>query len=398
MTEFPALADLLQRALDHQGVAAAPHPDSLRDWLWLADQLEGMAWAPATLHTPSFPGEEPPPSFIEAEPETSAANMPPPPASPVPGGPPAPWLPTPFPADPPAPQRPSEQLARLTDPNLLPDEVSLAEALPLQLTELPLLPRPERLLKAMKPLLQKRSHPRWQVLDEERSAVSSHERGMPWPEFRPRKVPLLALRIVLDAGLPMLVWDPLARELQRVLASSQAFARVDLVRLDLAGLPTRLRGGVADAEPIATLLLSDTAGAQWWDGALLTWLRNQGTAQPLLVLHLLPPRYWEATALQRAEAVTLLYRVALAGNQRYEFLRPLPYPWEEAQAHHQPAVPTLPVPVISLDHRELASWAALVIGEGRARCSGRLIPLQAPAAPAPAPGESLASPEAAIER
>jgi hypothetical protein len=89
-------------------------------------------------------------------------------------------------------------MARLTDPNLLPDEASVADALPLQVTELPMLRSPDLLLKALKPLLQKRPHPRWRVLDEERSAESSHERGMPWPEFRPRKVPMVALQIVLD--------------------------------------------------------------------------------------------------------------------------------------------------------------------------------------------------------
>jgi formylglycine-generating enzyme required for sulfatase activity len=381
VTKFSSLEALLQGALDSKHPAGAPHPAMLRDWFWLADQLADVplpisrplasslqvtdvSQVLETLQVSELLGPEQSPSDLKQQPTTYPSQ-----ASP------ALSLPTAFPVTPDPVAPPVERLARLTDPHLLPDEASAADAIPLRLRELPLIPNPGLVLKAMKPLLEKRAHPRWLVLDEEQSAVRSHEYGLPWPVFRQRRVPLISLRIVLDAGLPMMLWEPLARELQRVLASSQAFARVSFVKLDRLCLAARPLESPTDVERTATILLSDTAGEHWWDGSLLPWLQSHSQHHPLAVVHLLPSRYWEATALQIADAVTIFNRVALAGNTKYESLYFSSSPWEEELSATSGRQLTLSVPVISFDHHELLSWASLVTGDPRFSCTGRLFSL-----------------------
>jgi formylglycine-generating enzyme required for sulfatase activity len=389
VADHEALHKLLDWRMGLDGPDADP-PDSreIRDWLWLSAQLDGvqLPWLYTNKVRTTKASEEDEPS----QPETTHASIPASSPDPKPEvrapAPPDPHLATPFPADPPAPEAAADPVARLLADNLLPDDAEVAEALqrrqggvPLRVRQLALLPYPLQILQALRPLLRRRPHPHWRVLDEELSAAKSAEMGLAWPVFRPRKVPMVALRLVLDGGVSMAVWEPLAQELQRVLASSQAFHRVDLQRLTPPDLPTRLLASEADDGTTVTLLLSDTAGRHWWDGSILPWLRTMANQQPLVVLHTLPLRYWESTALQRAPALTLKNCEPLAANNRYQPLLPLRDPWDDPGATDSlpPAGGTC-LPVISLDRRELGPWAALVMGEAWARCAGRVLPVAEP--------------------
>ena len=389
MADHEALQKLLEWRMGLAGPDADPLDSrEIRDWLWLSAQLDGvqLPWQYTIKVRTTKASEEGQPSH----PETTHASTPfsspdPRPEVRAPASP-DPHLATPFPADPPAPEAAADPVARLLADNLLPDGAEVAEALqrrqggvPLRVRQLALLPYPLQILQALRPLLRRRPHPHWRVLDEERSAAMSAEMGLAWPVFRPRRVPMVAVRLVLDGGVSMAVWEPLAQELQRVLASSQAFNRVDLQRLTPPDLPTRLLASGADDGTTVTLLLSDTAGRHWWDGSILPWLQTMANQQPLVVLHTLPLRYWESTALQRAPALTLRNDEPLAANSRYQPLLPLRDPWDdpgEPNSWPQPGGTCLPV--ISLDRRELGPWAALVMGEAYARCAGRVLPVAEP--------------------
>jgi formylglycine-generating enzyme required for sulfatase activity len=385
VADHEALHKLLEWRMGLDGPDADP-PDSreIRDWLWLSAQLDGvqLPWQYINKVRSTKASEEDEPSHPETTHASTPASSPDPRPEVRAPDPPDPHLATPFPADPPAPEAATDPVARLLADNLLPDDAEVAEALqrrqggvPLRVRQLALLPYPLQILQALRPLLRRRPHPHWRVLDEERSAAKSAEMGLAWPVFRPRRVPMVAMRLVLDGGVSMAVWEPLAQELQRVLASSQAFHRVDLQRLTPPDLPTRLLASEADDGTTVTLLLSDTAGRHWWDGSILPWLQTMANQQPLVVLHTLPLRYWESTALQRAPALTLKNCEPLAANNRYQPLLPLRDPWDDPGATDSlpPAGGTC-LPVISLDRRELGPWAAMVMGEAYARCAGRVLP------------------------
>ena len=389
MADREALLKLLEWRMGLAGPDANPLDSrEIRDWLWLSAQLDGvhLPWLYTNTGRVTKPREEDqfsPLEITQASTDAIGADPRPEVRSSALADP---HLATPFPADPPAPEAAAETVARLLADNLLPDDAEVDEALerrqggvPLRVRQLALLPYPQQILQALRPLLRRRPHPHWRVLDEERSAAKSAEMGLAWPVFRPRRVPMVAVRLVLDGGVSMAVWEPLAQELQRVLASSQAFHRVDLQRLTPPDLPARLPASGADDGTTVILLLSDTAGHHWWNGSILQWLQAMAHQQPLVVLHTLPLRYWESTALQRAPALTLKNGDPLAANSRYQALLPLRDPWDDpGAADSLPPAGSICLPVISLDRRELGPWAALVMGEAWARCAGRVLPAADP--------------------
>jgi hypothetical protein len=300
-----------------------------------------------------------------------------------------------------------EAAARLLSSSLLPSDEDVREqllrrtgAVPLLLSQMPLLQRPLPLLLALRPLLQKQPHPRWSLLDEERSAVRSAELGRPWPTFVPRRVPAMEVRLWLDAGVAMAVWQPLAQDLQRLLASSQAFARVQLhcfgLEAPAATAPAAGEWGQSTAATTLHLVLSDTAGRHWWDGSMAQWLAGLARHQPVAIMHMLPIRYRGRTALRRGAPVTLNSNKRLGANNGYGAV-PLASqdPRRRTAAAVVPPPEGLKLPVLSLDPRELAPWAALVMGDGLARSGGTVLPLADPGQPLAMPTEA-AAPDASI--
>jgi formylglycine-generating enzyme required for sulfatase activity len=300
-----------------------------------------------------------------------------------------------------------EAAARLLSSSLLPSDEDVREqllrrtgAVPLLLSQMPLLQRPLPLLLALRPLLLKQPHPRWSLLDEERSAVRSAELGRPWPTFVPRRVPAMEVRLWLDAGVAMAVWQPLAQDLQRLLASSQAFARVQLhcfgLEAPAATAPAAGEWGQSTAATTLHLVLSDTAGRHWWDGSMAQWLAGLARHQPVAIMHMLPIRYRGRTALRRGAPVTLNSNKRLGANNGYGAV-PLASqdPRRRTAAAVVPPPEGLKLPVLSLDPRELAPWAALVMGDGLARSGGTVLPLADPGQPLAMPTEA-AAPDASI--
>jgi hypothetical protein len=318
--------------------------------------------------------------------------------------PPDPFAATPFPEPPSADGEKEKPTAGLFAESQLPDDDDVRERLrrrkgfvPLLLRQEPMLSRPLTLLAALRPLLQKQPHPHWRVLDEPRTAERSAELGRPWPVLRPRMAAAVDVEIWLDAGVAMAVWQPLAEEFQRVLASSQAFARVSLLQFELKHLdPTSYQRAIGQrtSQPtLLTLVLSDTAGRHWWDGSMARWLEQIAERQPLAVLHTLPLRYRVRTALRRGIAVTLSNRLGLGPNSGYQAVAVSTLDPRRRLRSSQLPMPTgLKLPVLSLNPRDLAPWGALVMGDGLARTGGTVMSVadrqQIPISPVTSPRSS----------
>ena len=397
----------------------------MADWLWLTAKLRE---APISS---SFRPPEQPSSGVEPHSETSPT--PPQPAQPnegsdtagadppTPKGKPQDTQPEPAgdkrrPKPAPSQEAPSIPLLNTA---ALPDQRDVAESLqsysdwlvanggqPLRLQSPPLFPSALALLKPLKPLLIPRFSHHQRRLDEERSAERSAELGIVWPVFRPGRQPGLRVRLVLDAGMSMVVWRPHAEELKRVLTSSYSFAEVILEILPLEQLDAAIKQERRLQSPIdgfsITLLISDTAGLHWWDRRIQPWLAAVGVRQPMAVIHTLPYRYRRSTALREGVSVTLSNQRQLASNANYRkelvFSRD---PWAEEEQH--PVIWTLPegavIPVISLNPKETRPWAALAMGDKQARCPGVILPPSAhlsrrdpdPLAAKPSPDELIKS-------
>ncbi|MEB3156667.1 MAG: SAV_2336 N-terminal domain-related protein, partial [Cyanobacteriota bacterium] len=382
-------------------------PDDARgfaDWLWLNASLTGRQLPHRFVPAGGLPAASPPERVDRDRVDTTALDARPLPSRPPAPAPPDPHAPSVFPPEPVPAAEPHEAAARLLSPSLLPTDADVREqlrrrtgAVPLLLSQMPLLRRPLPLLLALRPLLRKQPHPRWRRLDEERSAERSAHLGRPWPVFVPREVPAVEVRLWLDAGVAMAVWWPLARELRQLLASSQALARVELRRLTLEPPPGATspfhRDRQGSSGPTLHLVLSDTAGRHWWDGAMARWLEELAREHPVAILHTLPTSYQPRTALRCGVPVTLSNGTPLGPNSGYA-AAPLASldPPRRREASPSPPPVGLKLPVVSLDPQELAPWAALVMGDRLARCGGSVLP---PGDPSPPPLPEPAHPEPA---
>jgi formylglycine-generating enzyme required for sulfatase activity len=256
--------------------------------------------------------------------------------------------------------------ARLLPPELLPSSSDLPGLLPLQLAQSPLLQDRLAVLRMIQPLMRQVPSPNRQWLDETATVDAYAETRLLAPVLKPMLEPCFRLLVVLDAGVSMEVWRPLALELRAILASSQAFHAVDLRCLD----PSQGPGDKDWSEqPTLVLLITDAAGAHWWDGdgRMFSQLELWGRQAPLVLLNMLPINWWARTALGIAPPVSVRNTLPGCPNQQY-FVEP-PSRWQTLDD-----ATGLPLPVITLEGQELAIWAAMAMGDHNMASSGVLIP------------------------
>ena len=256
--------------------------------------------------------------------------------------------------------------ARLLPPELLPSSSDLPGVLPLLLAQSPLLQDRLAVLRMFQPLMRQVPSPHRQWLDETATVDAYAETRLLAPVLKPTLEPCFRLLVVLDAGVSMEVWRPLALELRAILASSQAFHAVDLRCLD----PSQGPGDEDWSEqPSLVLLITDAAGAHWWDGdgRMFSQLELWGRQAPLVLLNMLPINWWARTALGIASPVSVRNTLPGCPNQQY-FVEP-PSRWQKLDD-----ASGLPLPVITLEGQELAIWAAMAMGDHAMASSGVLIP------------------------
>jgi formylglycine-generating enzyme required for sulfatase activity len=256
--------------------------------------------------------------------------------------------------------------ARLLPPELLPSSSDLPGLLPLRLAQSPLLQDRLAVLRMFQPLMHQVPSPNRQWLDETATVDAYAETRLLAPVLKPTLEPCFRLLVVLDAGVSMEVWRPLAEELRAILASSQAFHAVDLRCFD----PSQGPGDQDWSEqPTLVLLITDAAGAHWWDGAgrMFSQLELWARQAPLVLLNMLPINWWARTALGIAPPVSVRNTLPGCPNQQYRFEPPSR--WQTLDG-----ATGFPLPVITLEGQELAIWAAMAMGNHAMASSGVLIP------------------------
>ena len=255
--------------------------------------------------------------------------------------------------------------AHLLPSELLPSSSDLPGLLPLQLAQSPLLQDRSALLSAIEPLMTPVPSAHRQWLDEDATVEAYAKTLLLAPVLKPALEPRLRLFVVLDAGVSMEVWRPLAEELRDILASSKAFLAVDLHSLDLG--QAQLGDEGLSVLPTLVLLISDAAGAHWWDDRMFSLLELWGQQVPLVLLNMLPSGWWDRTALGIAPPVAVRNTLPGGPNQQYQVAPP---------SRWQPLADSsgLPLPVITLEGQELAIWAAMAMGDHNMTSSGVLIP------------------------
>jgi len=297
-----------------------------------------------------------------------------------------------FPETPPA--SPRERAAHLLPVRVLPRQRELDAAiasLPVRLQAPRLLP-PERLmLDALRPLMGRVPAADRQQLDEEATAERCAEQRLPLPVYGGRAEPRFSVTLLVDRGLSMEVWQPLAREFRDLLVRSGAFREVRMVELSpprswegdgavgyrpveaqqvVWKSPKALRRSppplAAEARRSLLLVISDTAGPHWWDGLMFEALEAWSRRLPVAILHTLPHWMAQRTALRALAQAEIRNGDATASNSHY--LVRDPDGWDDTPTRGGA------VPVLSLDPGSLAPWSALVMGDGRLSIAGVRIP------------------------
>ncbi|MGW2514961.1 SAV_2336 N-terminal domain-related protein [Streptomyces scopuliridis] len=251
----------------------------------------------------------------------------------------------------------------------------------------PMISHPLAVQRALRPLRRTVPSARERELDETGTAhrIASHgARPGRWlPELRPAPERWLHLRLVLDCGPTMAMWQPLARDLYTAFGQTGAFRTVELVRLGADGsVPPRQW----TAGRTMVLVLSDTMGPQWRPGptgaagaAGRRWyrtLRRWTSELPVAVVQPLPERMWRHTP---PAPVPGLFTAAGPGAPNTA-LRFTPYDGEARG---------VPVPVLEPAPEWLGHWAGLVASPAGAEFPGAAALLAA----GPPAGPSLTLPE-----
>jgi len=243
--------------------------------------------------------------------------------------------------------------------------------------------------RALRPLLRRVPSRTRRVLDEQATVHHFAELALPVPVLQGAPERLLELALVVDAHPAFVLWEPLLKELARLLARHGAFRdlRIWRIGLDDQGA-TRvwpgLRGGGARSpralrDPLgrrAVLVFSDFSHPAWrdlradqtgpdmthWD-ALRDWQRRQ----PVALLQLLPQRLWRRTALGAAELVRLS-----AGAAPSPSAAGLTRPATTGATRREPD--RLPVPVLTIDAASLSAWSRVLTGRPGVGLAGVHIP------------------------
>jgi hypothetical protein len=206
-----------------------------------------------------------------------------------------------------------------------------------------------------------------------------------------RAEPRFSVTLLVDRGLSMEVWQPLAGEFRDLLVRSGAFREVRMVELSpprswegdgavgyrpveaqqvVWKSPKALRRSppplAAEARRSLLLVISDTAGPHWWDGLMFEALEAWSRRLPVAILHTLPHWMAQRTALRALAQAEIRNGDATASNSHY--LVRDPDGWDDTPTRGGA------VPVLSLDPGSLAPWSALVMGDGRLSIAGVRIP------------------------
>lgn len=338
-------------------------PVEIAEVLWLADRIGS---APAVVTVPrQRSGDEPHPQPVRGQDRPSPVDG----GTDVPDPGPAPQ---PDPASgngsdgrrgQPGPTVPRPPSTRLT----LPDEAT--RGVPVRSPTVAALAAAGEIARALRPLCRRRPARTARLFDEEATAAQAAEADIWSPVLRPEDEHWMDAVLLVDDSESMIIWQQTAVELGDLLARQAAFRDVRTLRFnsDLtgdrsvriytgAGGPdgTRHRPGelIDPSGRRLILVLTDGVGDGWRDRPLRAELERWAVAGPVVLLQPLPQRLWDGSGLSVTPTTTV---AAEAGAPNATLaVRPAP----QAPGGLPPG---LPVPVVELDPRWLATWSRMMM-------------------------------------
>ena len=261
------------------------------------------------------------------------------------------------------------------------------QTLPVWLADPAMLTDSLAVIRALKPLLQKVAAGTGKRLDEPATVDNIARTRLCLPILVPEQEPWFDIILVVDRGSSMHIWQRLVKDVVRILGRYGAFRDVQVFDLVVNQIDNTVqliskpqRPAHRSSELIdqrgrrIAILLSDCAGAYWWNGTLLPMLQEWGKIMPTVVWQMLPAWMWKRTALGRGTAVGISNDIPGVANQRLN---------TRIQERDQPedADKRISVPVVTSEVRDLARWSLMLAGDRRELIPGFLLPQQGGSVP-----------------
>jgi hypothetical protein len=214
------------------------------------------------------------------------------------------------------------------------------------------------------------------VIDEEETVRLGVDSGVWAPVHRPTPGRWLDLALVVDDSASMVIWRRVIAEFRDLIAQVGAFADIRVWYCDTDVPSERLTispgaGRGRRAHDIRELLdptgrrvvlvLSDCVGVAWSSGAMARALQVWGGAGPVAIVQTLPQRMWEACGPEFVPATLSARRPAVPNTG---LVVKGPYAAKDAG---------VAVPVLALDPRSIAPWAAMVGGAQSVELRGSVV-------------------------
>lgn len=260
-------------------------------------------------------------------------------------------------------------------------------AVPLRVPDAPALTR-LKMARALRPLKRSVSTDDPGEVDAVATAHQAAETDVLMPIFVPLAERWLDVAVVVDEAPSMAVSGQTVHDLVAILRELGAFRDVRVWHYDSDSVsgPIGLRGGTPPATEHhpgdlvhpngrrAILVVSDCLGAAWRDGQMADALEVWAKAGPVAVVQPLPQRLWDECG-PPVRSVTLSSLGPGVANRDLAVSftdEPLDLVGAGPGTDATPVATGIPVPLIELGARWLASWAALVAGTAT-RLPGRAL-------------------------
>jgi hypothetical protein len=252
-------------------------------------------------------------------------------------------------------------------------------ALPVNIPEAVALRNRRAIARSLRPLMRKVASKQRQVIDEEATVMQIAETQTWSPVVQPEPERWLELAIVIEVTNVLDVWWDTIAEFQQLMERHGAFRTVRTWQLkpNTAGesqlfLQTAagLRGGARSPRELLDaagrrliLLLSDCTSRAWRSGKIPKLLELWSRENPVTLVQLLPPPYWDRSALKTSYSVALRSRRpgALSRDWAIDGLSP-------RQRQQLPG--GLKLPVVTMQPESFRQWARAIAAIDEQRTTG----------------------------
>jgi formylglycine-generating enzyme required for sulfatase activity len=357
-SKFEKLIATLQQKLGLTGVEIA-------DILWLAQQYQTTTDKTVIEST----NDEAIPVIEKEKPENTTPETP---TTPV------------------TPQPPEPKLEVYAKSSPSPSNTTPSNSIDIKVPDAPGLRFPLKLVRAIRPLIQKIDSETELILDEAATANRIAKEGIRIPVFQPAQEPAFDLMLVVDQSSTMIFWRKTIQELQKLLEVQGAFRDVQVWGLvegaeekDTNKREIYLRRGMGKkarkhrhyhprslVDPSGKRLIlvaSDCVADIWHNGKAFAMLKVWTKNHPVAIIQMLPQWLWQRTGLSLGAKVQFSSLTPRIPNQDLLIKKILL--WDDIVF----ATGTK-IPIFTLEEDSARTWCKMIGGRSDAHVTGFVFP------------------------